>query len=629
MRIRLFFLLIAAAAFTFLTACGSSSHPAVTFTSPATSVSAAGTANFTVTVANGSKGVTWSLSCNTTSNSTSQCGTLVNPAALTVTYQAPVSVLTGSVTLTATSVDDVSRSAAASFTVGAPTALALPDGNYVFRLSGWDTDNNVDRNGSPFNIAGVFTLKGGAITTGEQDFVDSFFAAASDITGGTITATNDGNLQLVLTTNTVSGNPLGTETLNLTLTSVTSGTSTTGGLLTWFDAFATGSGELALQSATAAAAAPTGAYAFVVSGFDSKLCAIAIGGVINVDNNPASGDISGAGSVVDANDCGSAQVGHHQSLGASTVTSPDALGRVVFGKLHPSLTPSSSYIGYIIDGNRMALVETADTLLGVTGGIAYFQKSVNGSFTLAQNLSGSSYAFGFAGSDVNGPFSSAGSLTFNSDGSVSGTADFNDLATQSLANGASNVAAPAGSTTVDATGRVTVIGLVLTDKVNRNNQITFDLQLYLDGSGNAPGLTMDSNDTAAGPSFLQTAGAALAGNYALAGSGDASTGPWSAVGPVATAGPSGFTDFNYFNDTASPLVSAQFSDVNLSGTVTSGTATLTGLGADSIAAGTPTSNTFDIFVIDANRAFGIETDGAQTLPTPATQNGLFFTAFQN
>jgi hypothetical protein len=31
----------------------------------------------------------------------------------------------------------------------------------------------------------------------------------------------------------------------------------------------------------------------------------------------------------------------------------------------------------------------------------------------------------------------------------------------------------------------------------------------------------------------------------------------------------------------------------------------------------------------ANRAFAIETDGAQTLPTPATQNGLLFTAFQN
>jgi hypothetical protein len=628
MRIRLFFLLIAAAAFTFLAACGSS-PVAVNFTSPVTSVSAAGTANFTVTVANGSKGVTWSLTCSTSSNPTPQCGTLVSPAATTVTYQAPVSVLTGTVGLVATSVDDTSKHATASFTVGPPSAVALPDGNYVFRLSGWDTSNNADVNGSPFNIAGAFTIKSGAITTGEQDFVDSFLTGASDITGGTITATNDGNLQLVLTTNVVSGNPLGTETFNLTLTSVTSGTSTTGGLLTWFDAFATGSGELALQNAAAAAAAPTGAYAFLVSGVDSGICAIAVGGVINVDNNPAPGDISGTGSVIDANDCSSGTVGQHQSLGASTVTGPDGFGRVVFNSLHPSLTPSPSYAGYIIDASRIALVETADSLLAITGGVAYFQKTVSGGFTFANSLSGSSYVFGGAGEDANGPLNAAGSLTFNSDGSVTGTADFNDFVTQSLANGASNVAAPAGSTTVDPTGRVTVTNLVLTDKVNRNNQITFNLQLYLDGSGNAPSLTMDGTDVTSGPSFLQTASTALAGNYALSGFGYASTGPWSAVGPVSTAAITGFTDFNYFDDTASPLVSTQFSAVHLSGMATSGAATITGLGADSIAAGTPTSNTFDIFVIDPNRAFGIETDGEQTLPTPVTQNGLFFAGFQN
>jgi hypothetical protein len=38
---------------------------------------------------------------------------------------------------------------------------------------------------------------------------------------------------------------------------------------------------------------------------------------------------------------------------------------------------------------------------------------------------------------------------------------------------------------------------------------------------------------------------------------------------------------------------------------------------------------FDILVIDRTLAFGVETDGAQTLPTPATQKGMFFTVFQN
>ena len=107
----------------------------------------------------------------------------MSPAALTVTYQAPVSVLTGTVTLTATSVDDVTKSTAASFTVGAPSAITLPDGNYVFQLSGQDTNGT-------FNVAGVFTLASGAITGGEEDFTDSLFVLV-DVTisnASTITA---------------------------------------------------------------------------------------------------------------------------------------------------------------------------------------------------------------------------------------------------------------------------------------------------------------------------------------------------------------------------------------------------------------------------------------------------------
>ncbi len=49
--------------------------------------------------------------------------------------------------------------------------------------------------------------------------------------------------------------------------------------------------------------------------------------------------------------------------------------------------------------------------------------------------------------------------------------------------------------------------------------------------------------------------------------------------------------------------------------------TITGLGADSDASGTPTSDTFDLYVIDPNRAFGVETDNVQL--------GLFYTLFQN
>ncbi len=140
----------------------------------------------------------------------------MSPAALTVTYQAPVSVLTGNVTLTATSVDDHTKFAAVIFAVAAPSAVALPDGNYVFQLSGQDINGT-------FNAAGVFSIASGAITGGEEDFTDALFVLVdvSITNASTITATQDGNLQIILATNNskigVGGN--GLETLNLAVTS--------------------------------------------------------------------------------------------------------------------------------------------------------------------------------------------------------------------------------------------------------------------------------------------------------------------------------------------------------------------------------------------------------------------------
>ncbi len=601
MKTRLIFLLIAVALFAFLSAC-SSSPPVVTFVSPASSVGAGGAANFTVTVEHDEKGVTWSLSCDTSSNPTAQCGTLVNAAALTVTYQAPASVLTGNVVLTATSVDNHTKSAGTTIAVGAPSAIALPDGNYVFQLSGQDT------NGA-FNAAGVFTVASGAITTGEQDFTDPLFILRDDpITkASTITATQDGNLQIVLVTNdpNIGVGGSGAETLNLAVTSNnTSGTIPVGGLATWFDAFATGSGQVSLQDATSLKTAPSGGFAFFTSGSISG-CTGSIGGVINVDNNPGPEDISGAGSIIDTNICGTTQT---QALSGGRVIGPDSLGRLA---VNLSQTPSLNYIGYVVDSSRVVLVETVDGLALNTGGIAFAQTSNTGNFTNT-TLSGQSYVVAAQGSDANGPLTFAAALTFNADGSTSGTADFNDIVNQF--SGTAAAASP--SYTVDATGRVTVTGLTVTDKATSRLYGPITLQLYLDGTGNATAISMDSSDSFAGPAFQQTASASLAGNYALNAFGiSATTGdPWSAVGQISTSG-NGITDSNYLKATH-PIV-----DVTLSGMTGSGSATITGLGADSVAAGSPTSNTFNIYVIDSNRAFAVETDSVQL--------GLFYTLFQN
>ncbi len=133
------------------------------------------------------------------------------------------------------------------------------------------------------------------------------------------------------------------------------------------------------------------------------------------------------------------------------------------------------------------------------------------------------------------------------------------------------------------------------------------LQLYLDGNGNALVASMDANDVTAGPAYQQTSGASFSGSYALGATGVSGTTVnfWSAAGPInmssnGAIGSGSFTDFNYFNTSHTP-------DVSLTGTVATPSGTITGLGADVPA----NSDTFDFYVIDGLRAFGIETDTTQ------------------
>ncbi len=589
-------------------------------------------------------GVNWTVTCGS-----AQCGSF-DPTTPTnnnvpVTYTAPLTVPAGNtVTVTATSVSDFTKSVSGTITIGQPPA-SLPDGTYVFQLSGEDSNQQ-----SPFNIAGAFTVQSGAIIGGEQDFVDLFSGPGSDgilRDTSTVNPTADGNLQIVLDTSDsnigVGGD--GLETLNVAL--VTSST----GLVTWFDGFAAGNGTIALQDPTAAQALPQYGYAFVTSGTDNNVKAtpVVMGGIINVDDLGGAGTISGAGSVLDFNDGSASAPEPDQPLAASTVagpsggSTPDQYGKVVF-TLNPSASPAVPEIalaGYIIDSNTIALVETADDFGGTTGGTALAQGQANtGSFSTA-NLSGSSYVVGAQGADNYFFLNFVGALTFNSDGSsLAGTADFNDQNTESSGS-------VAGTYSVDstgisaATGRVTITNFTGTD-------LNFDpntdpaaaqpatLQLYLDGNGNALLASMDQYDFTAGPAFQQTA-ASLSGSYALSGVGVSATtlNTWSAVGPInigsdGAIGSGSFTDFNYFAETLSATecgtAGATCADVPLTGTASTPSGTITGLDADTILTPPLQSNTFDFYVIDGLRAFGIETDlntqtGLLYLQSPATPEG--------
>src|SRR5262249_44895130 len=87
------------------------------------------------------------------------------------------------------------------------------------------------------------------------------------------------------------------------------------------DGIGTASGTMDLQTTTTT---PTGGYAFVMSGIDTGGTPAAFGGIVNIDNNPDPGVISGAGSVADQDytnalaSCNSAS-----AFAGSSISQPD------------------------------------------------------------------------------------------------------------------------------------------------------------------------------------------------------------------------------------------------------------------------------------------------------------------
>ncbi|MGA9527289.1 MAG: hypothetical protein WBS24_04150 [Terriglobales bacterium] len=563
------------------------------------SMNVGATADISATVADDSTnaGVDW------TCTPTSACGsfnTAHTNSGVPTTYTAPATVPTGNtVTVTATSTADTSRSVSATITITQTTTI-LSNGTYVFQMSGEDNNSQAS-----FYVAGAFSVQDNLIQGGKQDFIDSFNGSTGTdaiATDSTIATTTDGNVQIVLDTGDTNVGVNGLETLNIALTTPSSG------LVTWFDSFASGTGTIALQT-SAAQSAPLNGYAFLASGLDSGGSNTGIGGVVNVN---ASGAI--ASSVFDLNDGGGVEQDQSFDPTLSSVTDPgsDPYGRVVF-KLVPLGDPGDEVdmVGYILNASAIDLVESADPFGGTMGGIALAQAS--GTFN-AGSISGKSYVVGAQGADFNGDLDFVGSLNFNSNGSVTGTVSFNDTL-----NTESQSSVSGGSYTVDPTGRVTITGLTGSGLNNpslsgapgsnapQGSVPTATLQFYIAGNGNALMASMDANDETFGPAFQQTSAATFSGSYALGAIGLGNNGFWSAAGPVSiasgTVNSGSFTDFDYLNGSSA----VQTPDQAVTGTATTTSGTLKGLDADTPA----DSDTFDIYVIDDFRAFGIETDLSQ------------------
>jgi len=561
------------------------------------------TAQVTATVANdtANAGVTWSCtpsgSCGSFNPTSTASGTAT-------TYTAPAAA--GSVTITATSVTNTAKSASATVSVTAP-AIALGDGSYVFSVSGANTAGNA------YAVIGAFTVSGGAITGGEQDYVDSIPTTdthdAINATGSSFAATADGNLQITLTTclgqtctsvDPVIGGGSGIETFNGTLVS-TSTCATTGGpcraKLIEFDATSTSSGTLELQDSTAATTAPAGAYVFGTSGPD--LFPVAAAGIFSVSGTT----ISTAATVFDINLAGTASSA--QTITAGSVTAPDTTGRFQIAMTSTVISPA--FAAYIVDANHMQLIEAQGPLVGT----AYLQNTGN----LA--VSGNTYVVGMNGLDSIAPLQAAGALTLAQGASgVTGTISYNDDN-----NGIQPAGAITGGTYVADTtfpGRVTITGL--TDGTT-NNPNTFALQLYVDGNGNAFAISMDATDVMGGAGYQQTGGgsftaASFSGPYALnvTGYDVTNVAEYDAVGPVSADGvgtlsqpASTGVDQNWLGSaTLSPGLTVSGAFTAASSGVFPGT--LTGL---DVSGGT--SDTYTYYLVDSpnTKVIAIEVDGVQ------------------
>ena len=166
-------------------------------TAPPSSVSIGTTASVAAIVNNdpAGAGVNWTVTCTGSCGSFSPTST---DSGSPTTYTPPATVPTpATVTIIATSISDSTKKASASVTITAASGPVLADGNYVFHLSGSDSNG-------PYTVAGVISVAAGVITAGEQDFSDPNAGYTDTLNAKTSSLNLAGNnLQIVLDTGVV------------------------------------------------------------------------------------------------------------------------------------------------------------------------------------------------------------------------------------------------------------------------------------------------------------------------------------------------------------------------------------------------------------------------------------------
>jgi hypothetical protein len=419
------------------------------------SVALNATQQLTATVANDgtNSGVAWSLTQNGVSCSPG-CGTIAPASTASgsaATYTAPSAVPPLAVlTVTATSVEDPTKSAAATVTITTSTGAAcgvssgsesLLMGQYAFLLRG------SDKNGPVF-VVGSFTADGtGKITAGEEDSISSSVLLSDfpmDPAGSFYSVGSDhrGCLTLAL-----SGGP--TTYFRFALGSINSSSiATAGHILEFDDTNGTGqrlAGTIRMQDATSFAASHLkGNYVIGLHGSDLNNSRLAIAGTF------ASAGVSALSSgTFDINDGGTISGDVVEpSPGSFTCCSANGRGTLAL-QIGTATLPAPNFALYVIGASDAFLANSGGggqfggELIAIPSGTTFTQASLNGASILretAQSSSGPVVDIATVSSD------GKGAMTVNDNINHAGTFSSSSTALNFIVASNGRVALAGGST---------------------------------------------------------------------------------------------------------------------------------------------------------------------------------------
>ena len=323
-------------------------------------------------------------------------------------------------------------------------------GSYAYSMTGTDANANP---GALIVRVGSFMADGnGNITQALEDVSDGgSVSQAVQFSSGTYSIQPNGKGTLTL--NSVTGTGL---QLTIVLNSSSSG------VMSQTDLFATSSGSFNLQSPTAfAQSAITGAYSFDVSGTDGSGNPQSVVGEFTTNGG---GSISGG--LVDVNDAGTLSAAQAFTSGGTYTFDPTngstfGRGSVTFGGL--------AFVFYVVDGTHIKLLEE-DSSGASTSGDALQQSG-----TLTQ-VPASGFAFLIGGNAVTGtagPIARGGRFTTDASGNLTTIfLDDNNTGTRTSINPTQNSFSNA-KLTIDGANPGTGRGTITFTASGQNNPFTF------------------------------------------------------------------------------------------------------------------------------------------------------------